>query len=155
MSGIMGSGKTEYIKNCRKYSDNIRETATVSRDEIRFCLLQEGEDYFAYEKEVFNKFVEQTQQYLNNEKISTIFADATFLTDKSRNKFLNRLKITDAIEIKLIIMDTSLHTCLKRNTHRYGRAKVPETAIIEAWERMERTTGIERINETIVKWGEK
>lgn len=153
MSGVMASGKSHYatkhspLYNCK--------SKIVSRDLIRFSLLKDDEDYFAHEKQAYNRFVQEVQNYLDDDETPSIYADATFLTDKARRKFLNRLNLADDVEVKLIIMDTSLYTCLERNGSRKGRNHVPESAIIEAWEKFERVTNIERINETVVVWGEK
>ena len=48
MMGIPGSGKSTWVKNHMK-SDDIY----ISRDEIRFSLLQPGDEYFSKEKEVW------------------------------------------------------------------------------------------------------
>lgn len=150
MSGVMASGKSKYAK------DHIlnEKTAYISRDLIRFNLLKDDEDYFTHEKKTYQLFVELVQNNLDNENIEVVIADATFLTDKSRKKFLNKLKLKDDTGVKLIIMDTSLYTCLARNEDRKGRKYVPEDVIIDAWEKFERTTGIERINESVVADGE-
>lgn len=150
MSGCPASGKSTYIKT---HGLN-KNSKVVSRDKIRFSLLKDEEDYFAHEKQTFNLFVQQTQEYLDNDETTWVFADATFLTDKSRKKFLNRLNLTDDIEIHLVIMDTSLYTCLDRNACRTGRERVPDEAIIDGWIRHERQTAIERINETHYFMGE-
>lgn len=153
MSGPPASGKSQWAKE--HYEINRETFCWISRDKIRFSLLQDGEDYFAHEKQTYNLFVKMTQNALNNDDIAIVIADATFLTDKARKKFLNAVKPLDDVEVKLIIMDTSLYTCLERNANREGRQCVPDTEIIEAWEKFERIAGIERINETIVAWGEK
>ena len=49
MVGCPGSGKSTWAKK------HLPDTYYVSRDEVRFSLLQDGEDYFSHEKEVFNK----------------------------------------------------------------------------------------------------
>lgn len=151
MSGPQGSGKSKWAK------DHVfnGKTVYVSRDLIRFNLLKDDEDYFAHEKKTYQLFVELVQNNLDNENVQIVIADATFLTDKSRKKFLNKLKLRDDIEVKLIIMDTSLCTCLERNSKRKGREYVPDSVIIEAWEKFERVTGIEKIDEVEIAWGEK
>ena len=55
----------------------------VSRDEIRFSMLEEGEDYFAHEKEVFKKFVSTLAQTLVDG--FDVIADATHLNEFSRS----------------------------------------------------------------------
>ena len=110
--------------------------AYVSRDEIRFALLQEGEDYFAHEKEVFNTFVEKIATYLKDENdLYRVFADASHLNYGSRMKLLNALKEQgvnfSTIDVNYIFMFTSLETCLMRNSQREGRARVPDRTIEE------------------------
>ena len=51
--GVPGSGKSTFLKNHTKPNEAI-----ISRDEIRFNLLKDGEDYFSHENEVFDKFVD-------------------------------------------------------------------------------------------------
>jgi hypothetical protein len=67
----------------------------VSRDAIRFAMLKDGEDYFKYENEVFNQFINQINDALASESCSYIFIDATHLNEKSRNKTLDRLHLTE------------------------------------------------------------
>lgn len=153
MSGVMGSGKSHYAY-ARTRLDSFNERV-VSRDEIRFSLLKDDEDYFAHEKQVYRRFVQQVQDYLNDNETAVIWADATFLTDKARKRFLDELELNNDVKVKLIIMDTTLCTCLKRNEKRLGRSQAPEEKIIEAWEKFERVTGIEKIDEVEIAWGEK
>lgn len=152
ISGPQGSGKTSW---CKKQLTTLgKHCVHVSRDEIRFSLLTDGEGYFAKEKETYTKFIEHINNFLKDNITDTILADATFLTDKSRKKFLKRLELNENIKIKLIIMDTSLYTCLRRNDSRTGKEFVPIDTVITAWEIFERRTTIERINETVVIGGE-
>lgn len=132
MIGAPGSGKTTWAKRqLRSDSDGY-----VSRDEIRFSLLEDGEDYFSHEGEVFDTFVDRIATYLkDNNGLYRVFADASHLNYKSRKKLLNALEAKgvdlDNIDINCIWMYTSLDTCLKRNAEREGRARVPEATIIE------------------------
>lgn len=151
MSGCPASGKSTYLREHTLQ----KNSKIVSRDEIRFNLLKDNEDYFAHEKQTFNLFVQQVQEYLDDNETSWVFADATFLTDKSRKKFLNKLNLTDEVEVRLIILDTSLYTCLNRNASRKGRAHVPDEIIIDNWERHERRTAIEKIREVYIFSGEE
>ena len=47
MCGAPGSGKSWFAKNILKTDDTWQY---ISRDEIRFSLIKEGEDYFGKEK---------------------------------------------------------------------------------------------------------
>jgi predicted kinase len=54
MCGVPGSGKSTWVRK------NFPDITPVSRDAIRFEILDErGGDYFAYEDEVFEKFIHQ------------------------------------------------------------------------------------------------
>lgn len=134
MIGAPGSGKTTWVK--RQLRADI--DAYVSRDEIRFDLLQEGEDYFAHEKEVFDAFAQRIADYINDDNdLYRVFADASHLNYGSRMKLLNALKSKgvnlNLININYIYMFTSLETCLARNALREGRALVPEKTIEEMY----------------------
>ena len=50
MMGVAGSGKSTYAKNILKDGDIY-----ISRDEIRYSLLTEEDDYFAKENEVIKE----------------------------------------------------------------------------------------------------
>ena len=57
MCGNPGSGKSTWIQNNLHTFEGY--TSVVSRDEIRFLLVPEGEDYFSKETEVFQQFVDE------------------------------------------------------------------------------------------------
>lgn len=121
MCGVPGSGKSTWIQNNKSEAD-----LWVSRDKIRFNKLKEGDDYFAYEDEVFEQFLEEITLGLEMDK--TVFADATHLNRKSRAKVLNRVhKFAD--EVEAIVMDVDLETAIERNNNRTGLALVPPSAI--------------------------
>ncbi len=141
LSGCPGSGKSTWVKNhINPYFDKY-----VSRDDIRFSLVKEGEEYFSKEKEVFKLFVHQINQYLLEEK--NVFADATHLNRASRNKLLRN--ICGNPHINVIWMKTSLEECLKRNENRKGtRSYVPREVIKNMYFNLERPSfeeGIEKI----------
>lgn len=124
--GAPGSGKSTYVK---EHFDNGSESnAIISRDEIRFNMLGEKDEYFCNETKVYNTFVHNIQKCLNDDRVTNIIADATHLNEGARNKLLDRLKL-DNVNINILFFDTSLETCLERNSHRSGRAYVPESAI--------------------------
>ena len=118
MCGPPGSGKTTYAK---KY---LAEKAKyISRDVVRFSLLQIGDEYFTHETTVFAQFV-----YMISEELKSghsVIADATHLNKKSR------AKLTKAIDqyfkdynIIYVPMRTSYEVCCERNDKREGKANV-------------------------------
>lgn len=121
-----GSGKSTWIKN--HLASFLGYTKVVSRDQIRFSIIKDDEDYFSHETEVYNKFIEEIKDGL--EYCDTTIADATHLSKSSRRKILNELKdYRKNIEIICVYMCTHLDTCLKRNEKRTGRSKVPRSVI--------------------------
>ena len=98
----------------------------VSRDKIRFSLLNEGEDYFARENLVFKEWVKEIQEHINLGH--DVIADATHLTPASRKKLLNSLNLNE-VPVTAINFIASLDKCLERNEKRKGRAYVPKEVI--------------------------
>lgn len=118
MIGCPGSGKTTFAKNKLITPQNSR-ILYISRDEIRFSLLKEGEDYFLREKEVYREFIFQIYDGLR--KGYDIIADATHLNTKSRNKlFKNIPNDLTNVEVVAIYMRTPLEKCIERNEKRKG-----------------------------------
>ena len=131
MMGCPGSGKSTLAKN---YMNPTTEKY-VSRDDIRFSMVREDEEYFAKEKEVFNLFVAEIEAGLR--KDMTVWADATHLNKKSRLKLLHALYVQPD-EIEIMFVDTPLDEALKRNMNREGtRSFVPESAIIRMYNSIE------------------
>lgn len=95
----------------------------VSRDIIRFSLVNEDEEYFSKEKEVFKTYIAEIQRAIDND-VNIIIADATHINEASRNKLLHNLKTRD-YDIIPVNFKTPLNVCLERNEARIGRAKVP------------------------------
>jgi predicted kinase len=123
MMGVPGSGKSTYARNILKYGDIY-----VSRDEIRYSMLTDEDDYFAKENEVIKTFI----QYIDEALIDTqyqgkVYADATHLSPKSRAQVLNQLKNKNKVSV--IYLDVPLNVVLARNAQREGRALVPENVI--------------------------
>ncbi len=101
----------------------------VSRDEIRFSMLDDNDAYFQNEKKVFDTFVLRITEGLFEGH--DVIADATHLNMSSRNKLIKALLALHAPwnNIYLIIMNTPLETCIDRQSGRDGREKVPQSAI--------------------------
>lgn len=129
MVGIPGSGKSTYAK---KTIDDIHMTnagncAYISRDEVRFSMVKESEEYFSRENEVFDEFIRQVNAAIASDA-THIFVDATHISEASRNKTLDRLNL-DNVDVCPVVFDLSAETCISQNENRTGRAKVPKSAI--------------------------
>ena len=132
MCGLPASGKSTFVQQFIKNND-IRY---VSRDEIRFSMIKENEEYFSHEKEVFKKFAGTIAQTLVDG--FDVIADATHLNRISRDKLIRAIdQYTTEYTITYIVLETSLETCMKRNALREGRTRVPDSvmrSMAENWE---------------------
>ena len=134
MCGVPGGGKSTIARSMAEELKTEGRTAIVSRDAIRFAMLKDGEDYFKYENEVFNQFINQINDALASESCSYIFIDATHLNEKSRNKTLDRLHLTEDTIIIPVSVRPPLDQCIEQNSRRTGRALVPESVIRKMYE---------------------
>lgn len=129
--GVPGSGKSTWIKGeTKKLEAAGNTTAVISRDAIRFKFLDanQSNDYFAYEREVFNEFVSGIKEAIEA-GIEYIFADATHISFRSRMKLLGALKVDKDIKIVFETFEMPLEVVLFRNSLREGRERVPITVI--------------------------
>ena len=124
MSGPPASGKSTWIRNNMTVGSEW-----ISRDNVRFSIVSEDEEYFSHEDEVFDTFITYINQTLEDPDIHTIFIDATHLNKRSRYKTLSHIHKKNIEELNCVCFNTPEDVCLKRNTLRTGRARVPETAI--------------------------
>lgn len=128
--GVPGSGKTTFLKSIAKENEKV-----VSRDDVRFLLLQPGEEYFSHEKEAFEEFIKIITFYINSG--TNVYADATHLNKASRNKLIYNLKKIgcNPSSIEAIYFDIPLKTCLERNELRKGsKTYVPRGVIRRMFE---------------------
>ena len=124
LCGPSGCGKSTWAKN----DVRMKHCAYVSRDEIRYSIVKDNEDYFSHEKEVFRRFI---SEIIKNMKMGfDTIADATHLNEFSRRKLTQAIDmyITD-YNIIYVTFDINADTCVSRNAHREGRANVPENII--------------------------
>lgn len=157
LSGAPGCGKSTWV---RAHMDTQSEW--VSRDNIRFSFLQEGDDYFAYEDDVFDIFINYINQSLENPNLETIFVDATHLSAASRKKVINKLRKNNIEELNCVCFTTPIEVCLERNGQRTGRSKVPKSVVRRMFyshtvptpeEGFDNIIFIDEIGRTIVKGG--
>lgn len=141
ISGVPGSGK-DYFLN--QYFGNSSNVKIISRDIIRFSLIENDDEYFSKESLVFSKFCKAIREAFNEYNI--VIANATHLNERSRNKLLNSLGkdfLKDKI-INCIYMDVPLKVALERNAKREGLSLVPEDAIKRMYESAHRPNYGER-----------
>jgi predicted kinase len=149
MCGAPGSGKTTWVKNKINQIGGVH----VSRDEIRFSIIKDDEDYFSHEDEVFELFIQQIQSSLDNPKVKNVFVDATHLTPKARFQVLSRLNLKGVKERICVMFHIPVAVALERNEKRSGRAVVPRSVVRRMSEQLtfpvpqERFTSIITINE--------
>ena len=87
MMGVPGSGKSTYARNTIKTGDIY-----ISRDEIRYSMLTDEDDYFAKENEVIKTFIQYIDEALaDTQHQGKVYADATHLSPKGRAQILNQL----------------------------------------------------------------
>ena len=129
LCGPSGSGKSTWARNYILEHDSLYQNIRdVSRDEIRYSIIKEGEDYFSHEKEVFKKFADTIRNTLIDG--FDVIADATHLNEFSRRKLTQAIDMYyDNYEIVYIVFNVSADICIKRNQNREGRANVPENII--------------------------
>ena len=124
LCGPAGVGKSTWaIKQMAPETDIM-----ISRDNIRFMWLKEGEDYFAHENEVRNIFFGaiRSNTFISKD-FDTVFIDATHLTPKSRRLTMNHIA-PDIYKIA-VSFEAPVEVALERNANREGRALVPESVI--------------------------
>ena len=132
LCGIAGSGKSTWIDNHLAAFKGY--TKVVSRDDIRFMIVNEDEEYFSREKQVFKKFIEELKDGLEN--YDNVIADATHLNLASRTKLLRNLtsSLKDS-NIYAIVINTPVKICLKQNAARRGRRFVSGDHIVDMGKR--------------------
>ena len=128
LCGPPGSGKSTWAKKFFSTYYLPHHYKIISRDNIRFALLDENDKYFDKERQVFIEYIKQIQKAIDK-GISKVVCDATHLNTSSREKLLDNLDLTNIKSIKMICIMPSLDTCLNRNEKRDGLKYVPRSAI--------------------------
>lgn len=142
LCGIPGCGKSTWVKN--RMAENTSSTdpkwAYVSRDEVRFSMIREEDDYFSKEKQVFEEFVNRICGNLSDAYICNVIADATHLNEISRDKLINairRKRPNSPLHITMVYFDIPLEVCKFRNDKREGRAHVPDEVMNRMYTQLE------------------
>ena len=125
LSGPAGCGKSTWAKKRVETHGGI----WISRDAIRFSMLEEGEDYFSHEEEVFDLFLRTIQNEINNPIATNIYVDATHLNKAARDKVLRRLNLDLLDETICVFFNIDAETAIERNEPRTGQAHVPRSVI--------------------------
>lgn len=129
MVGASGSGKSTYANNFAESTG--KPIKVVSRDAIRFSLLDDGAPYFSKEKAVFARFIKEITEGLDK---GDVIADATHINEVSRMKVIKRIDLSKC-KVSCIVVNTDETTAIKRNHLREGRARVPDSVISENYTR--------------------
>ena len=124
LSAPPAAGKSSWVR-----SNMTIGSEWISRDNVRFSIVDEDEEYFSHEEEVFDTFISYINQTLLDPEIHTIFIDATHLNRRSRNKTLSRIRKNNIEELICVCFDTPIEVCQARNALRAGRTKVPAKVI--------------------------
>lgn len=122
MVGTPGSGKTWVAKNIL-----MRDSwAYISRDEIRFSIITDEDDYFKKENIVFAEFINHIKNAIEDNSITDIIVDATHLNWNSRRKLLHALGRETGEHVIPVVIENNIFEILHNNRERTGRARVPE-----------------------------
>lgn len=124
LCGPPGSGKSTWAKKFFSTHYLPHQYKIISRDDIRFALLDENDEYFSKENQVFMEYINQIQSAIDS-GVLHIVCDATHLTERARNNVLDKLDLSNIDIIHIFCFLPSLNVCLERNEMRQGRQKVP------------------------------
>ena len=124
LSGPPASGKSSWVRERMTSNDEW-----ISRDNVRFSIVREDEEYFSHEDEVFDTFINYINQTLEKPEVEYVFIDATHINYKSRHNTLSKVRMKNVEELNCVCFTTPLAVCLERNRLREGRARVPDEVI--------------------------
>lgn len=131
MVGAPGSGKTWCATHRLMPSASDPNWKYISRDEVRFSLIGDDDDYFSKEDLVFNTFCKRIEEALNSDGVLNVIADATHLNWPSRRKLLYGIKQLNhpTVDVIPVVIRSDLQDALDRNNQRTGKSCVPESAL--------------------------
>lgn len=126
MCGVPGSGKSTYIRE----NASRGSSAVISRDKIRFSMVEPTEAYFSKEKEVYNEYVRQINQALQSPWVDEVWCDATHISKSARTQLVSAITMNrNNYRIHVIVIDPPIEKVIIQNAHRTGRECVPTSAI--------------------------
>ena len=123
MCGPAGSGKSTWLIKQMKPKIDI----CISRDNIRFGLLKEGEDYFAHENDVKEIFYNSIANNTSSPYWENIYIDATHLNPRARKSTM--WNISKHCSVIAVSFEVPAEVAIERNKKRSGLARVPDNVI--------------------------
>lgn len=131
LCGIPACGKSSWAK---EHIAGFRTSVGyISRDDIRFSLLEPDDEYFAKEKQVYRTFIQKIKESLNTNEVTIV--DATHLNIRSRAKLLYNLGTNlTGVKVNAVVLQEKLNVCIKRNETREGKYKVPCATIEQMYQ---------------------
>lgn len=121
--GLPGSGKSTYLSQF-EHNTNCN---VISRDKIRFAILQDDEAYFSHEEEVCKNLWNKINESLAANK--NTYVDQTSLNPESRSYLLKHIT-SHYDELIAIWFNIPEQICLQRNENRQNtKAYVPRGVI--------------------------
>lgn len=131
MCGIPGSGKSYFIQKNMTQFDYV-----ISRDSIRFNLLEPGQDYFKHEKEVLSTFKKNIREVTSQkDMLYNVWIDATHNTKKSRRQVLEC--IPKGVPVTCVYFRPDLKKSFTNDAKRTGRQAVGQEVITTHFSRHE------------------
>ena len=125
MCGVPGSGKSWVAKHTLMRGLGWRY---VSRDDVRFEIVKDDEEYFSHETKVYNEFIRRIKTALNEEGVFNVIVDATHINWASRRKLLKALGL-DGDGVICVVVQNEMDEIIENNESRTGRAVVPRAVV--------------------------
>lgn len=125
MCGVPGSGKSWVAKHTLMRGLGWRY---VSRDDVRFEIVKDDEEYFSHETKVYNEFIRRIKTALNEEGVFNVIVDATHINWASRRKLLKALGL-DGDGVICVVVQNEMDEIIENNESRTGRAIVPRAVV--------------------------
>ena len=125
MCGVPGSGKSWVAKHTLMRGLGWRY---ISRDEVRFEIVKDDEEYFSHETKVYNEFIRRIKTALNEEGVFNVIVDATHINWASRHKLLKALGL-NGDGVICVVVQNEMDEIIENNESRSGRAVVPHAVV--------------------------